>query len=101
MERPICHKFEEASNILSKRWVGLIVHQLLLGPKRFNTLQQEVALSGKVLSQRLKELESLNIVSRTIYDETPVRIEYALTHKGKALEPVLNEIEKWSQSWIE
>ncbi len=96
----ICVKFESASKILSKRWIGLIIHQLLDGPKRFNELESELKISGKVLSEKLKELEKLSIVKRTVYPSTPVKIEYALTHKGKALDPVIKAIEDWSQSWI-
>ncbi|AUD62766.1 MarR family transcriptional regulator [Tenericutes bacterium MO-XQ] len=96
----ICVKFESASKILSKRWIGLIIHQLLDGPKRFNELESELKISGKVLSEKLKEMEKLSIVKRTVYPSTPVKIEYALTHKGKALDPVIKAIEDWSQSWI-
>lgn len=96
----ICVKFESASKILSKRWIGLIIHQLLDGPKRFNELESELKISGKVLSEKLKEMEKLSIVKRTVYPSTPVKIEYALTHKGKALDPVIKAIEEWSESWI-
>ena len=96
----ICAKFESASKILSKRWIGLIIHQLLDGPKRFNELESELKISGKVLSEKLKEMEKLSIVKRTVYPSTPVKIEYALTHKGKALDPVIKAIEEWSEFWI-
>lgn len=96
----ICVKFESASRILSKRWIGLIIHQLLDGPKRFNELESELKISGKVLSEKLKEMEKLKIVKRSVYPTTPVKIEYTLTDKGKALDPVIKEIENWSQSWI-
>jgi DNA-binding HxlR family transcriptional regulator len=96
----ICVKFESASKILSKRWIGLIIHQLLDGPKRFNELESELKISGKVLSEKLKEMEKLSIVKRTVYPSTPVKIEYTLTHKGKALDPVIKAIEEWSESWI-
>ena len=100
MSAHICEKFEAASTILGQRWVGLIINQLLIEPKRFSQLQSEVTVSGKVLSQRLKDLENEGIIKRIVYDEVPVRIEYQLTDKGKALEPVLKAIETWSQSWI-
>jgi DNA-binding HxlR family transcriptional regulator len=96
----ICVKFESASKILSKRWIGLIIHQLLDGPKRFNELESELKISGKVLSEKLKEMEKLKIIKRTVYPTTPVKIEYTLTDKGKALDPVIKAIEDWSQSWI-
>ena len=54
-----------------------------------------------MLSERLKELEQLNIVKRKVLPETPVRIEYSLTEKGKALEPIMTSIEHWSQHWLD
>jgi DNA-binding HxlR family transcriptional regulator len=87
--------------ILSKRWAALIVYQLLSGPQRFCTIETALPISGRLLSERLKELELEGIVHREVYPETPVRIEYSLTDKGRALEPVVREIEKWSQAWIE
>lgn len=100
MKDEICPKFERASKILSKRWNGLIIHQLLIRPKRFSELEQEIQLSAKVLSQRLKELEDLGIINRKVYPETPVRIEYKLTKMGQSLDPVMKAIEGWSSSWL-
>lgn len=97
----ICPKFEKALSILNKRWTGLIVFQLLNGSQRFCNIESEIGISGRVLSERLKDLEKEGIVKRTVYDETPVRIEYSLTEKGMALEPVLNEIQNWADKWEE
>lgn len=96
----ICPRFESAMGILSQRWTGLVIYQLLTGPKRFCTLESSMGISGRVLSERLKELENQGIVRREVYPETPVRIEYSLTEKGQALKPIMNEIEKWSQTWL-
>lgn len=96
----ICPRFEKAMSILSQRWTGLVIYQLLSGPKRFCNLEESMGISGRVLSERLKELESQGIVKREVYPETPVRIEYSLTDKGHALEPIMKEIEKWSQTWL-
>ncbi|MFV8826507.1 winged helix-turn-helix transcriptional regulator [Alkalihalobacterium sp. APHAB7] len=96
----LCPKFEKAMSLLSKRWTGLIIYQLLSGQQRFCTIEQAIGISGRLLSERLKELESQGIVKREIYPETPVRIEYSLTEKGKSLEPLMKEIETWSQTWI-
>ncbi len=100
MKPVICAKFEKASKLLSKRWIGLIINQLMGGSKRFSTLESEIQVSGKVLSERLKELENEDIITRTVYAEVPVRVEYALTKKGYALKPVMDAIDTWSQSWI-
>lgn len=95
----LCQKFEAASVLIGKRWVNLIVFELLKGPKRFNDLESILEISSKMLSSRLKELEEEAIVIRKIYPETPILIEYELTEKGKSLEPLMREIESWSQKW--
>ncbi|SDN41916.1 transcriptional regulator, HxlR family [Paenibacillus sp. yr247] len=98
---PLCPRFERAVEILSKRWISLIVFQLLSGPQRFVNIEQAIPnLSGKVLSERLKELELEGIVKRVVFPESPVRIEYSLTDKGRALAPILGEIAKWSSEWL-
>ena len=101
MDKSICPRFEKAMTILSQRWTGMIIYQLITGPQRFCTIESSIGVSGRVLSERLKDLENEGIVRRAVHPETPVRIEYSLTEKGKALEPLMKEIEKWSQSWME
>lgn len=101
MDTTICPRFEKAMVLLSQKWIGLIIYQLLSGPQRFCNIEAAIGVSGKVLSERLKDLENEGIVKREIYPETPVRIEYSLTDKGLAFEPILKDIEKWSQNWLE
>lgn len=101
MDTSICTRFEKAMSLLSQRWTGLIIYQLLSGPQRFCQLESSIGVSGKVLSERLKDLENEGIVTRSIYPETPVRIEYSLTDKGIAFEPIMRDIENWSQQWLE
>ncbi|MCM3037663.1 helix-turn-helix transcriptional regulator [Bacillus pumilus] len=97
----MCPRFEKAVELLSKRWVALIVFQLLSGPQRFSEIEAALTnLSGRVLSERLKELEAAGIVKREVFAETPVRIEYSLTDMGRSLAPVFEEIAKWSTEWI-
>ncbi|AZV50069.1 MULTISPECIES: catDE operon transcriptional regulator CatR [Bacillus] len=98
----MCPRFEKAVDILSKRWVALIVFQLLNGQQRFSEIEAALPnLSGRVLSERLKELELEGVVKRDVIPETPVRIEYSLTDKGMALAPILGEISKWATEWID
>lgn len=87
--------------ILNQKWTGLIIYQLLSGPQRFCNIESSVGVSGRVLSERLKDLENEGIVKREVFPETPVRIEYSLTTKGQSLKPLMNEIEKWSQQWLQ
>nr|WP_309101452.1 helix-turn-helix domain-containing protein [Fredinandcohnia onubensis] len=101
MKQPtICPKFEKAMSLLSQRWTALVIYQLLVGPQRFNEIQSSIGISGKVLSDRLKDLEHQGLVKREVIPETPVIIEYSLTEKGHSIEPILREIEKWSQEWV-
>ena len=79
----------------------MIIYQLLDGPQRFSRLTEVIGISGRLLSERLKALEKQGIVARTVFPETPVRIEYTLTEKGSSLKPVMDEIQKWSQVWVE
>lgn len=97
----VCPRYQQALNVLSRRWVGLIVRVLLDGPLRFNELASQLqVVADRVLSERLRELEAEGIVTRAVFVGSPVRVEYALTEKGKALEPVLSAIENWSHDWI-
>jgi DNA-binding HxlR family transcriptional regulator len=96
----LCPRFEKAMKIMSQRWTGLVIYQLLEGPQRFCSIESSLPISGRLLSERLKDLEQEGIVKREVFPETPVRIEYSLTEKGKALEPILRELERWSQGWI-
>lgn len=96
----LCPRFENAMQLLSKRWVGLILFELLNGTKRFSEMKADLPISGRLLSDRLKMLEKEGIVKRSIYSEFPVRIEYSLSEKGTALKPVIQEIQHWADDWI-
>lgn len=99
-EHELCPKFEAAFELLGKRWTGLIIKVLIDGGMRFRDISERLPnLSDKVLTERLKELESAGIVSRCVYPEMPVRIEYALTDKGRGLQAVMAEVQKWADGW--
>ncbi|OAS17621.1 winged helix-turn-helix transcriptional regulator [Paenibacillus oryzisoli] len=99
-QHQLCPKFEHAFELLGKRWTGLIVNVLLSGPKRFKDISVLIpSMSDRMLSERFKELEAAEIIIRHVYPETPVRIEYELTPKGKGLQPVMDEVQKWADSF--
>lgn len=100
-QNQLCPKFEKAMKMISQRWTGLIIYQLLSGPQRFCTIESSLPISGRLLSERLKDLEQEGIVKRAVYPEKPVRIEYSLTEKGMSLEAAIRAIEEWSQGWVE
>jgi len=96
-----CPRYEHAAQLLGKRWTGLLLNALLEGPRRFCELTALVdGLSDRVLSDRLRELETEGIVQRVVYPQIPVRVEYQLTEKGRALKPVVDAIHTWAQQWI-
>jgi DNA-binding HxlR family transcriptional regulator len=96
----LCPKFESAFELLGKRWTGLIIRTLMSGQKRFTDISEAIPnMSARMLTERFKELENEGIVSRKVYPETPVRIEYELTEKGLELSSVMDEIQKWAEKW--
>ncbi len=102
MEFHMCPKFESAFEILGKRWTGLIVRALLEGPRRFRDISSMIPnMSDRMLAERFKELESADIVKRTVYPDTPVRIEYELTEKGRDLAPVMDAVQGWADKWVQ
>jgi DNA-binding HxlR family transcriptional regulator len=100
-EYPLCPRFEKAMDILGKRWTVLILSQLLIGSRRFSEIETALPISGRLLSERLKELEEEGLVTRNVYPEVPIRVEYALTTKGSELSPIIKGIEGWASNWIE
>ncbi len=94
----LCPKFEAAMQLLGKRWMGLIISQLLVGPQRFGEMESSLPISGKLLSERLKELEKWGVVTRNVYPEIPVRIEYELTESGREMEPIIKAIQYWAEN---
>ena len=98
----LCPNYQQAIELLGKRWTGLIIMVLMERPLRFNEMAEQIAVvSDRMLSERLKELEAEGVIQRRVYPETPVRVEYRLTEKGRALQPVVEAIGEWSHRWIE
>ena len=96
-----CTHYHRAVELIGKRWTGAIVFVLMDGPLRFSEVKQLVPeLSDRLLSERLKELESESIVARRVIDGSPVRVEYALTDKGRDLEPVVRSLKSWAHPWL-
>ncbi|CAM3961281.1 winged helix-turn-helix transcriptional regulator [Alicyclobacillus pomorum] len=100
-ELHLCPKFETAFQILGKRWTGLIIRCLMHGPMRFKDISELIPnMSDRMLAERFRELEAAGIVVRHVYPETPVRIEYELTPKGRALGPVMDALQAWADEWV-
>src|ERR1700759_4940060 len=79
-----------AMEIIGNKWTALILRDLANGPKRFSELEKSVgSINPRTVSQLLDDLETHRIITKRSYAETPPRIEYTLTEKGKDLVPVL------------
>ena len=95
-----CSQYHHAVELIGRRWTGAILLVLMDGPLRFSEVKVLVVdLSDRLLSERMKELEAEQIVERRVIDDTPVRVEYALTDKGRALEPAMRALKSWAQAW--
>jgi len=96
----MCPRYAAAIDLFGKRWTGLLLRILLHKPKRFGEFRSQVPdLSDRMLSERLTELEAAGIIQRIIHTEKPIIIEYELTPKGRALEPVVRALEAWANAW--
>ncbi len=96
-----CPNYHRAVELIGRRWTGAILRVLLSGATRFSDVTAAIpGLSDRLLSERLKELEAEGIVSRTVIPVTPVRIEYRLTEKGRALGDVVAAISAWAETWL-
>jgi DNA-binding HxlR family transcriptional regulator len=89
--------FDAVQDTLGRKWHLRIVYRLLEdGPMGFSALKGEVAgVSSKMLSESLTRLEDEALVDREIVSDRPVRVEYSLTERGRALEPVVSAVVTW------
>lgn len=94
---------ESTAAIIGKKWHPVIVHTLLEhGPMGFNALQRHVdGVSSKVLSESLEDLEEKRLLNRRVISETPFRVEYELTSHGESLEPVIESMIDWGETYLE
>src|SRR5437016_13078536 len=93
--------FQRAIELIGKRWTGAVVKALIPAPARFNQLLSGIpGISDRVLTERLRELESEGLVERLVDPGPPVRVSYRLTSRGRALEPILGAITEWADNWL-
>jgi DNA-binding HxlR family transcriptional regulator len=88
-------------DVLSRRWSLLILKNLSSkNVIRFNELKRSLNnISNTVLSDRLSELEQEGLITKKIYPQIPLKVEYRLTTKAKDLEPILQSLSKWCEKW--
>lgn len=98
----ICGRFHKAVELIGSRWTGAVIQALLRGPTRYAVIRAAIPeISDRMLSDRLRILESEGLVERRVFPETPVRVEYQLTEKGRSLEAALGALGSWAERWIE
>ncbi len=99
--REFCPYYQQAVELVGRRFSGAIARALLDGPLRFSALERAIPdVSARALTVRLREFEAVGLVERRVASEGPVQVSYALTEKGRALEPVVTALETWAHEWL-
>jgi len=97
----VCSRFHRAIELIGSRWTGAILQTLLQGRTRYATIKSAIPdITDRMLSERLRSLEGEDLVSRHVVPESPIRVEYELTVKGRELQDALREIGNWAERWI-
>jgi DNA-binding HxlR family transcriptional regulator len=96
-----CPIYASLFDMLSRRWMGIVLRVLMSGPHRFSEILAAVpGLSDPLLTQRLRELEAKKIVERHVFATSPVRVEYKLTEAGQDLESAVRVLSTWAEKWM-
>jgi DNA-binding HxlR family transcriptional regulator len=94
---PVCRTAE----IVCGKWTLLVIRDLAEGRSRFCELERSLeGISPRTLSLRLRALEEEGIVERQTFPEVPPRVEYALTEKGRALVPLIEDMRTYGREWL-
>ncbi|MGZ8666225.1 MAG: winged helix-turn-helix transcriptional regulator [Solirubrobacterales bacterium] len=94
---PVCR----TADVISGKWTLLVIRDLADGSSRFCELERSLeGISPRTLSLRLRALEEEGIVERHTYPEVPPRVEYALTEKGRALVPLIDDMRAYGSKWL-
>src|SRR5215203_3345033 len=94
---PVCRTAE----IVCGKWTLLVIRDLAEGCSRFCEIERSLTgISPRTLSLRLRALEEQGIVERRTFPEVPPRVEYALTDKGKALVPLIEDMRSYGRRWL-
>ncbi len=82
--------------LLGDKWKFIILCKLMKGTKRFGELEKEIGnISAKVLTQQLRDLETFGFISRKVYNQIPLKVEYSITDFGKTLIPIMKSMFDW------
>lgn len=101
LDAQLCPRYHRAIELVGKRWTGAIIRVLLGGPRRFNELLAAVpGVSDRLLTERLRELESEGLISRRVEPGSPVKVVYELTCAGHELQEPLIALGHWAEKWL-
>jgi DNA-binding HxlR family transcriptional regulator len=93
-------KLQAGIELLQEKWALSIIYVLLRGPSGFNEMGRGAgAVNSTTLAQRLVRLEQAGIIEKTVQSTMPPRTSYELTEAGRALKPVIQAIERWSERY--
>lgn len=93
---PPCCPVATTLTLIGNKWKIFILQRLLERPWRFNELQKDIpGISQRVLTDNLRSMEEDGIVTRTVYPEVPVRVEYALSELGDTMRPIIDSLFDW------
>jgi len=94
---PVCR----TADVVCGKWTLLVIRDLAAGRARFCELERSLeGISPRTLSLRLRALEEEGIVERNTFPEVPPRVEYALTEKGEALVPLIEDMRRYGSRWL-
>ena len=100
-ELPSC-PVELTVGLIGDKWKILILRDLLTGTKRFGELKKSLnGITQKVLSNKLREMEASKLIKRKVYPEVPPRVEYSLSDTGWSLNPILDSMVAWGNTYRE
>ena len=93
---------EAALEVIGGKWKGVILYHLLQDKKRFNELRKLMPkVTQRMLTKQLRDLESDQIITRTVYPEVPPKVEYEITDFGKSLGPIVLLLQQWGTDYLE
>jgi len=93
---------EATLELIGGKWKGLLLYHLLNGAQRFSELRRQMpSITQRMLTNQLRELEADGLVHREVFPVIPPHVEYSLTPLGKTLAPVIRELKKWGDTYLD